>query len=133
MFKCSKEQMKSILNYCEHKLKCISDNPKYNGFIVFLFHLLFYIVTTYFLFFYPISPIFYFVIVIWGIILASNFYFRGCILTKLERQLWNTNTWYGPYYMFCDFENLSDNKIINIYICQKILIISLLFVRILFR
>ena len=133
MLKCSKEQMKSILYFCEDKLKCISDDPKYNGFIVFLFHLLFYFITIYFLYFYPISLIFYLVIFIWIIVLASNFYFRGCILTKLERHLWNTNTWYGPYYMFCDFENLSYNNIINIFICQKICMISLLFLRILFR
>lgn len=133
MFQCSKDQMIFFLNYCEDKLKCISNNSKYNGFIVFLFHLLFQIVSIYFLFFYQISITFYVVFFIWIIILASNIYFRGCILTKLERYLWNTHSWFGPYYMYCDLDKLSDNKIKNIYICQIITLITILFVRILFK
>ncbi len=133
MFQCSKDQMKSFLTYCENKLKIISNNQKYNGFIIFLFHLLFQIVSIYFLFFYPISNTFYFVLFIWILVLISNLYFRGCILTKLERYLWNTNSWFGPYYMYFNLDKWSNNKIKNMYICQIITLITILFVRILFK
>jgi len=133
MFQCSKHQMKAFLTFCDDKLQIISNDPKYNGFIVFIFHLLFQIISIFFLFFYPISITFYIVLSIWIIVLASNFYFRGCILTKLERYLWNTTSWFGPYYIFCNLDKWSNNKIKNMYICQIITLITILFVRILFK
>ena len=44
MFQCTKSQLKNLLLYFEHKLQIISNNAKFNGFIVFLFHLIFQII-----------------------------------------------------------------------------------------
>ena len=133
MFQCSKQQINNILNICREKLLIISSDHKINGFIVFIIHLLFQFISTYFLFFYPISNTFYFVLLLWALVLLSNIYFRGCILTKLERHLWNTKKWFGPYYICCGRNDWADNKIKNIYVCQVIILITILFARILFR
>ena len=132
-YQCSKQKINHILNHCREKMNIISTDNKINGFIVFLIHLLFQFISTYFLFFYPISNTFYFVLLAWIIILLSNLYFRGCILTKLERYLWNTKKWFGPYFICCDLNEWSDTKIKNVAICQIIIIITIIFLRILFK
>ena len=129
----SKLQLEQILNFCESKLKLISNDSKFNGFIVFLIHLLIQLVSFYFIILHPLGFMFYFIVVVWTFILISNFYFHGCILTKLERKLWNTKEWYGPYFLYCEYFNLSTNFLDNLFICKIILIATLVFLRILFK
>ena len=133
MYQINKQQNKNLLLFVEEKLKIISNNNKLNGFFIFILHLLFQLVSIYILFFYPISNLFYFTLFIWIIILISNHIFRGCILTKLERYLWQNNDWFGPYYICCNLNTWSSNKIKNMYICQITFLITLLFIRILFK
>jgi hypothetical protein len=133
MFQLTKLQNKNLLLFLEQKLTYISKNNKFNGFIVFLFHLIFQIASFYFILMYPLSNTFYLVILVWIFILLSNYYFKGCILTKLERHLWSTKEWFGPYFIFCDLNTWSPNKIKNMYICQIILLITIVFMRILFK
>ena len=129
----SKLHLDCILHFCESKLKLLSNNTKINGFIVFLIHLLANFISFYFLFLHPISNIFYFIILIWIIILISNYYFHGCILTKLERKLWNTKKWNGLYFLHCEAFNPSISFLNNLFICKIILITTILFLRILFK
>lgn len=133
MYQINKEQNKKLLLFVEQKLKFISNNNKFNGFIIFLFHLLFQLISIYILFFYPISNLFYFTLTLWIFILISNYIFKGCILTKIERYLWKNNEWFGPYYICCNLNNWSSNKIKNMYICQITLLLTILFIRILFK
>ena len=39
---------------------------------------------------------FYFLTFIWIIIISSNYYFHGCILARIERELLQDETWAGP-------------------------------------
>lgn len=133
----SKRQLDNILCFCESKLKIISNNSKLNGFIVFLFHFLIQLVIFYFLFLYPVGVVFYIVSCSWVIIMTFNFYFHGCILTKLERKLWNTKQWHGLFF-FCyncdDLNlNLSTTFMDNLFICKIICITTIIFLRILFN
>ena len=126
--------MKQLMTYCETKLKSISDDNKFNGFIVFLFHyillfivLLFAIVFTLFL---PLIMVLYFS----GCVL---FYpmsiFRGCLLTKVERHLWKTKEWLGPQFFFYDSCSLSNVMLQNLFICKVIFIATIIYLRILFN
>jgi hypothetical protein len=135
MFQSSKEQIKNIVKFMEEKLKNISNDNKFNGFIIFLFHIFIQLISFYFLIFGKIGLIFYATIIIWILILFSNIYFRGCILTKIERHLWNTNDWSGPYFLYCQllFPNISKTMIENLFICKIILIATIVFIRFLFR
>lgn len=130
---CSKTNIKHILKTAEQSLKIFSDNNHLNGFLVFLVHLLIQLTSGCLLIFYPIGHLFYSIIVIWIGILLSNIYFRGCILTKLERHLWQTNNWYGPFFLYCDWFQLNPNMLNNLFICKIILISTIVFLRILFQ
>ena len=133
MFQCSKETIKHILHTTTDILqRFVTDNNKFNGFIVFLFHLFIQLSSGYFLIIYELGNLFYATIVLWVVILFSNLYFRGCILTKIERHLWNTKDWYGPYFLYCEILKLSPMMIHNLFICKTILIITIIFIRILF-
>ena len=131
---CSKDNIKQIITWVADNLKSyISPNNQLNGFIVFIIHFLLQILVYFILLTYPIHSIcFYIAFCVWVIIIMSNFYFKGCILLRLERYLWNTKTWYGPIYLFCDTCNMSHNTINNFFICRQLIVVTLVFMRILF-
>lgn len=47
-----------------------------------------------------VSFLFYFLTLIWIIIISSNYYFHGCILARIERELLQDETWAGPINIF---------------------------------
>jgi hypothetical protein len=130
----SKDTMLSIFQCTEDNLRrYISHNNRLNGFFLFLLHFLFQILVYFILLTSPIhSAIFACAVVFWLFILLSNICFRGCLLLKLERYLWNTKSWFGPLYLFCDDEYMTPNMVNNFFICRQVLIIMIVFLRILF-
>ena len=71
-------------------------------------------------------------------VLVFHFYFNGCIFTRLERDLWNTKDWYGPWIL--PFNILQELNVPitpalanNIYICVGIAITILIIMRIIFN
>ena len=125
--------MKQLMTYCENKLKSISDDNKFNGFIVFLFHYLLLFIVYCLLLFYPISSSYYGIVFFWVCIVLSNVYFRGCLLTKVERHLWKTKEWLGPQFFFYDSCSLSNVMLQNLFICKVIFIATIIYLRILFN
>jgi hypothetical protein len=43
-----------------------------------------------------VSVLFYFLTFVWFILISLNYYFHGCILAKIERELLQDETWAGP-------------------------------------
>ena len=125
--------MKHLMIYFENKLKSISDDDKFNGFIVFLFHYLLLFIVYYLLLFFPISFSYYAIVFVWLCIVFSNVYFRGCLLTKVERYLWKTKEWFGPQFFFYDSCSLSSVMLQNLFICKVIFIATIIYLRILFN
>jgi hypothetical protein len=130
----SKNNMKYIFLWTKDKLRqYISLNDQLNGFFLFLLHSLFQIFVYFALLTSPIySATFMCAIIFWVFILLSNIYFRGCLLLKLERYLWGTRSWYGPMYLFCEEEYITPNLANNFFICQQVIIITIIFLRVLF-
>ena len=128
-----KEYIKNLMIHFEYKLKCITDDNKFNGFLVFLFHYILLFIIYYLLVFFPISFSYYCIVFLFVCIVASNVYFRGCLLTKLERHLWNTTEWFGPQFFFYDSSTLSNVMLQNLFICKIIFIATIVFLRILFK
>lgn len=58
--------------------------------IVAVFFLIYKLLTA------EINNFYYKYLVAWIIILISNYYFHGCILTRTERFLMNDKEWFGP-------------------------------------
>jgi hypothetical protein len=130
----SKNNMKYIFLWTKDKLRqYISPNDRLNGFFLFLLHSLFQILVYFALLTSPIySATFMCAIIFWVLILLSNIYFRGCLLLKLERYLWGTRSWYGPMYLFCEEEYITPNLANNFFICQQVIVITIIFLRVLF-
>ena len=129
----SNTNIKNILIFFENKLKYISNDNHFNGFIVFIIHYLFLSILYYLLLFFPISLYYYAIVSFWIIsIVLSNIYFKGCLFTKLERHLWNTKEWIGPHFLFYNSSSLSSTMIQNLFICKVIFIATIIYMRILF-
>lgn len=43
-----------------------------------------------------VTILFYFLTFLWMIIISSNYYFHGCILARIERELLQDENWVGP-------------------------------------
>lgn len=49
------------------------------------------------LLFFPCNTMFYFLCVfLWNLVIVSNVYYHGCILSRLERELFHLDGWFGP-------------------------------------
>ena len=130
----SKDTIQNIFHLIEHTLRrYLSKDNRINGFFVFLLHFALQIIVYTILLTFPISSIYFIVaILLWFLIMLSNISFRGCFLLKLERYLWNTQSWYGPLYLFCDENNVTNGIVNNFFICCQVLVMTLVFLRILF-
>lgn len=133
-----KKNFKNILIKIEKELFKYTKNNKVSGFLVYLFHVILCTTTFFYMFLGEINFFFYFSLFVWIITFCMHFYFKGCILTKIERHLWNTKTWYGPWtFLFNSVEyyfndKLSINLKNNIFICWGIIISTLLLLKIVF-
>ncbi len=86
-----------ILDSLVSILKNVSYNDRLNGLYVFIFHWLILGVPLIKILIGEIDGWFILSCFIWLIIFIFHVYFNGCILTRLERRLWNTKDWYGPW------------------------------------
>ncbi len=67
------------------------------GYLISFVHFLLIIwIIIYLLFEKKIDKKYYFYLFIWIIIIYSNYYFHGCIISKIEREILKDNNWCGP-------------------------------------
>jgi hypothetical protein len=133
-----KKNFKKILINIETILYKWTNNNNVSGFCVYLFHIIICTSTFLYLFLGNIDVLFYFSLAVWVSIFILHFHFKGCILTKIERHLWNTNTWYGPWtLLFSPIEYYSKDKLSknvkkNMFICSGIILSTFLLLKIVF-
>jgi hypothetical protein len=72
------------------------ENNKVAASIFILFHMNIVSILLYNLFVNDVTIFFYFLTFCWIILISSNYYFRGCILARIERELLQDETWAGP-------------------------------------
>jgi hypothetical protein len=130
----SKHNIQSMYRSIEDILRrYVSYDNRINGFFIFILHSLLQLLVYGFLLFSPIySWHFIIAFILWVFIMLTNFSFRGCFLLKLERYLWNTQSWYGPLYLFCDETFVTNGIVNNFFVCRQVLIMTIVFLRILF-
>jgi hypothetical protein len=98
-----KKTQKKIQEWVKNKLFPYTQNNYISGYIVFLIHWIITLFVFSYIFIGNIDHLFYLASLIWFIIIGLHLYFNGCIFTKLERYLWNTNVWNGPWVLLTDF------------------------------
>lgn len=124
----SKIHQNAIFEIIEKGLFPYTKDNKLSGFIVYLLHVSIYGFAMFYIFLGKVNSIFYGCMALWAIAFALHFYFKGCILIKVERHLWSTKEWYGPWtLMFLPLQYfnipITKSSSENIFICYGILII----------
>lgn len=108
------------------------------GFLIFLVHLFFYVSMYFFLFFGEVNLFYYFLCFIWVLSICTHIYFKECLITKVEKNLWEAEKWDGlwtPIFSLLDKNNIEvrENLKNNIFICFAIFVFIFLIVRIVFN
>jgi hypothetical protein len=130
-----KENTKIITEYGEKLLMGDTNaNNIINGFILVLCHWLFTGIPLIYLIIGKINILFYLSALIWAIIFIFHFYFKGCILTRIERKIWNEKKWWGPWmFLFTPLEKvgvtMTDELANMIFNCWGLSIIVLISIR----
>ena len=95
----NKISYKDVIKEIELGLYPYTNDNKMSGFIIFIFHLLVCGIPGVYLMIGEINNFYFLCIAFWLLVFWLHFYFKGCILVKAERYLWNTKKWYGPWSM----------------------------------
>ena len=139
-----KRNTQKITDYCEslltpvkvkEKEKKENDKKILNGFILVLFHWLLTGIPLVYLIIGKVNMYFYLSAAIWISIFIFHFYFKGCIITRIERKLWNEKKWWGPWmFLFTPLEKMgiymTDNLANMIFNCWGSSILILMLYRI---
>ena len=80
--------------YEELLFKLTKDNIR-SGIIVALFHYTGFLLIAYKIIFGELDYLYYFYVFLWIIVVISNVIFKGCILMRIERYLFNNKDWFG--------------------------------------
>jgi hypothetical protein len=135
--KIRKKHTKFLIDCTQRKLFKLTCNDAISGYIIFIFHqIIVYLSLTYILIG-EINWLFYLFFTSWIAAFNLHLYFNGCILTKIERSLWNTREWSGTLaWIFSPIDNTSvamtPNLVNNIFICCGIVIFMVGFLRFLY-
>lgn len=106
----SKQNTEYVVNLLVNLLKTINFNNKFIAGMVAMFHIIFgvFILTNICLC--KINTFYNCIIILWLLIIISNYYFHGCLLTRIERNLLISDNWYGPASIFLKCCNIPQNK-----------------------
>jgi hypothetical protein len=102
-----KKNTQLIINRTQQFLYKITGDDVTSGFILALCHWLITLGPLVYLCVGPVNLGFYIFTVFLYVIVALHFYFNGCILVRIERHLWQTSQWWGPWmFIFTPLEYL---------------------------
>tara|TARA_Y100000389_G_C17467688_1_gene527131 strand:+ start:3705 stop:4127 length:423 start_codon:yes stop_codon:yes gene_type:complete len=92
-----KKNTKFIVELVKNNAKKIINNDVICGYIIVYMHWVLTGIPLYFILFGKVNIKFYISCFLWLIIFVAHFYFNGCIITKIEKKIWNMSNWYGPW------------------------------------
>lgn len=85
-----------ILNLTEKIKEKLGLNNTYFGFFIIIIHILLVGLSILYLILGNVNKSYFIFILFWILLIFFNFYFNGCILTRIERHYLKDDTWYGP-------------------------------------
>ena len=103
------KDLNTTLNFCQTELKKLTGDDNISGIIITIFHFILIISIIYISFITTNKYTFYIITFIVIIIFLLYLYFKGCILLKLERRLYNDKNWFGIY-MVLPYFGISINR-----------------------
>ena len=109
-----KTHTKMIVESSSEYLNKITNSSNISASILVVLTLIIEILTILYILLGSVNKFFYISIAFWFIVIVLNFYFNGCIITKIQRHLWNNNKWYGPWaYLFNYLKTMNTNANTN--------------------
>ena len=121
-----------IVNHTQKTLYKITRNDRISGFILVIFHWLIIGIPFLYLLFGKVNTLYYILSFLVYVVYGLQIYFKGCILARIERHLFETTEWWGPWivlfkpleYIGVYMDTELANKIINYGIlCLTVVII----------
>ena len=109
-----KTHTKMIVESSSDYLNKITNSSNISASILVVLTLIIEILTILYILLGSVNKFFYISIAFWFIVIVLNFYFNGCIITKIQRHLWNNNKWCGPWaYLFNYLKTMNTNANAN--------------------
>ena len=116
-----KKNTNFIINHSQKFLYKITGDNKLSGFLVVIIHWYIIGIPLIYLLFGKVSTLYYILSYLVYVIYAFQIYFKGCILARIERNLFETTKWWGPWivlfkpieYIGIQMHTELANKIIN--------------------
>jgi len=133
-----KKITKLIIRVVKETMYKFNSNHIMNGFYVLLVHWILCAIPSFIIITGEMNIYFYLSSLCWLIIFAAHLYFKGCIFTRIERELWQDKTWHGPWvFPFKILEttsvNVTPNLSNNIFICWGIILTIFVFLKVLWK
>jgi len=129
-----KQHTQSIINNTQQFLYKYTGNDKMSGYVMIIFHWIIMIIPLFYLLFGPVNKLYYFLSFFLYVVIFCHFYFKGCLLVRIERHLLNSNQWWGPWmFMFSPLEYITGAPMTSsladkiIYTCIMILTAIIVF------
>ena len=98
-----KELINNLTENIENFLFKYTKNNAISGYIVAMIHWLVMFVLYLYILLGDVNIIFYVCCIFLAITYILHNYFSGCILIRIERQMWNTDKWWGIWTIFFIF------------------------------
>jgi len=92
-----KKHTNFIVNYTQKTLYKITGNDRISGFIIVIFHWLIIGIPSLYLLFGKVNTLYYVLSCIAFLVYMLHIYFKGCIFARIERHLFKTTEWWGPW------------------------------------
>jgi hypothetical protein len=133
-----KKHTKNITNYVEDSLFKVTNNNALSGYIVFILHNMLTLATVAYILVGDINWIFYVSYILVITMFLGHMYFAGCIITRIERTLWKSNEWNGPWItIFRPLEmvgiEMTRGLANSIFNCSAIILSMVWFLRLLYN
>jgi hypothetical protein len=132
-----KKHTKLFIEHTQNGLFKLTGNDAISGYIMFILHQVLVYVSLIYILIGEINWLFYLFFTSWIAAFMIHLYFNGCILTRIERSLWDTREWSGTLaWIFSPAVNtgteMTPNLVNNIFICCGIVIFMVAFLRFLY-
>lgn len=132
-----KKHTKEVIKFFKDNMYNINPNHQINGMVVLLLHWICVGVPLLGLFLFKLNWKFYLSTLVWIIICFMHLLHNGCIFTRIERELWDCDDWYGPwvlpFYLMSEMGvQITSGLANNIFVCWGIIVMIWIILRIIF-
>ena len=133
-----KQLTKKITQIIENFLYKYTKNKTISGYILVLIHWLVMLLVYLYIFLGKINTIFYLCCIFLLFTYILHLYFSGCILIRVERELLNTNKWWGIWtmlFIILQYMDITITKSLtsNVYLYWTIYVIIVITIRLIYK